>query len=205
MRERRIIPLFNSLVVGLHNSLILAAFIGSFIFYWNNSILAQEFLKVIVTDNALFEWIIRLSQNEFKILAVLLCLVFLHPILMGFILKVYGMLTKNRVRLRQSLAIGLWSGAPFIFMLPLSIGAYHLISNHLFINFLLYAFAIFIIWVNFRLANGIRVLVFARFSTIFVLLLLSYILPLIIFFFIFTPQEMWADYLITLLYSHSLF
>ena len=148
---------------------------------------------------------LKVSKSEFLIIPVVFILVFLHPIMMGIILKTLGILSKNHIRFRQSMVIGLWSGAPFIFLLPFSFAAYHLLINGLFLEPLIIVFILFLIWTNIRLINGIRVLVLAKFRVIFLVLLLSYSLPLVIFSFFFIPRPLWFDYLVTLLNSSSLF
>ncbi|MCB9057181.1 MAG: hypothetical protein H6627_01345 [Calditrichae bacterium] len=205
MRERRIIPVFNSFMVGVHNSLILATFTGSFIYFWNDSFLAEEIFRLLLPDPAIFEAFLKINHSTFLIIVVLFVLNFLHPITIGLLLKFFGLITRRNVRLRQALAIGLWSGSPFVFMLPLSLAAYHLLLNDQFVIQILIIFGLIVIWVHFRLINGIRVLTLAKFRTIFVLLFLFYILPLVIFGLFFSPQALWSDYLITLLNSHSIF
>jgi len=204
MRERRIIPVFNSFIVGVHNSLLMTIFISSFIYFYNDSLLAQEFLSVITIDKNIYNSLIKICQSEFILIPFVFIWIYFYPIVIGLILKTYGLFSKARIRLRQALAIGMWSGSPLIFFLPFSIAAYHLLLNGFGLQ-LIYLFLIFVIWIHFRLINGIRVLILAKFRTIFILLLLSYIIPLIIFSVFFSPQPMWSDYLITLLNSHELF
>jgi len=205
MRERRIIPVFNSFMLGVHNSLILSIFFASFIYYVNDSLLVQELLNVLISTPHIYTAYLLISKSEFLLIAVIFVLVFLHPIMIGVILKILGMISKNYVRFRQSMVIGLWSGAPFIFMLPFSFAAYHLLINDLFVIPLIIIVILFLLWANIRLINGIRVLVLAKFRVIFLVLLLSYTLPLVIFGFFFIPQPMWYDYLVTLINSSSLF
>jgi Glycosyl hydrolases family 2, TIM barrel domain len=204
MRERRIIPVFNSFIVGVHNTLLMTIFISSFIYFYNDSLMTQEFLSVITIDKNIYNSLIKICQSEFILIPFIFIWLYFYPIVIGLILKLYGLFSKARIRLRQALAIGMWSGSPLIFLLPFSIAAYHLLLNGFGFQ-LIYIFIIFIIWIHFRLINGIRVLILAKFRTIFILLLLSYIIPLIIFSVFFSPQPMWSDYLITLINSHELF
>ncbi|KAA3617420.1 MAG: hypothetical protein D8M58_02410 [Calditrichaeota bacterium] len=205
MRERRIIPIFNSFMLGVHNSLILSVFIGSFVFFGSDLLLIQEIMNVLIARSDIYATYLTISNNELLILPFLFILLFLHPLMMGIILKLLGMISKNYVRFRQAIVIGLWSSAPLIFMLPLSFAAYHLLVNNLFVTPMLIIFALFLIWSHVRLINGIRVLVLAKFRVIFLVLLLSYTIPLVIFGFFFIPQPMWYDYLTTLLNSSALF
>lgn len=204
MRERRIIPVFNSFIVGVNNALLMTIFISAYIYYYNNSFLVQEFLSVVSIKKNIYDSLIQISQSEFSLIPFVFVWLYLYPIVIGLILKTYGLFSRAKIRLRQALAIGMWSGSPLIFFLPVSIAAYHLILNG-YSNELLYIFAFFVVWIHFRLINGIRVLVLAKFRTIFLLLLLSYMIPFIIFSIFFSPQPMWSDYLITLFNSHNLF
>jgi hypothetical protein len=205
MRERRIIPIFISFMLGFHNALILSIFAGSFIYFTNDSLLVHEVLNVLIPKAEIFSSYLEISKSELKIIPMLFLFFFFHPLLVGFLIKIIGVLTKNYIRLRQALAIGLWSGAPIIFMLPLSFAAYHLLVKDIFVLPMIIIFSFFILWAHIRLMNGIRVLILSKYRLIFLVLLLSYILPLVIFGFFFIPQPMWYDYLMTLLNSRTLF
>lgn len=205
MRERRIIPIFNSFILAIHNSLIISIFIGSFVYFNNDSFLVQEIINIFIPGSDIYSAYLFISKSELLIIVVLFIFIFLHPVIMGIILKILGAISKNYVRFRQVLIIGLWTGAPFIFMIPLSFSAYHLLVNNLFVKALIIIFILVLIWSNVRLINGIRVLVLLKFRVIFLVLLLSYSAPLVIFGFFYNPQPMWYDYLITLLNSRSLF
>ena len=182
----------------------MTVFVSSFVYYYNDSLFAQEFLSVISIKKNFYDSLVQICQSEFILIPFTFIWLYLYPIVIGLILKIYGLFSSTEIRLRQALAIGMWSGSPLIFLLPFSIAAYHLLLNG-FGTHLMIILSIFIIWIHFRLINGIRVLVLAKFRTIFVLLLLSYIIPFIIFSIFFSPQPMWSDYLITLLNSHELF
>lgn len=204
LRERRIIPVFNSFVTGVHNALILTIFVGSFIFYYNDSFFIQEILRTLFPA-FLYHYILEISQSEWFIMWSLFILIAMYPLYIGLAVKVYSIISRRSVRTRQALAVGLWSGSPIIFLLPFSFAAYHFILKGGYNQVLLIIFAIFILWIQFRLINGIRVLLLSKFQSIFILLLLSYSIPVVIFLILSDHPPMWTDYLITLLNSHTLF
>jgi hypothetical protein len=204
LRERRIIPVFNSFVTGVHNSMISSIFVGSFIYFYNDSILLTEFLRTIFPFS-LFNFIINIFQSVWYLILVGFLLFAFYPVYIGIIVKIYSIFTRRTVRARQALAVGLWSGSPLIFFLPVSIIAYHLLVKGGFDHFLFAIFTFFLFWIQLRLINGIRVLLLAKFQSIFLLLLLSYSVPVVIFLLLFDHQPLWTEYLITLVKSHTLF
>ncbi len=205
MRERRIIPIFISTSTGLHNSLIAAVFFGSFIYYWRNSVLTHEILSLFFTDPQLHSSVLNIIQSVWLIIITLWFLFFMHPVLIGTILKILSLISPVRIRYRQAIVIGFWSAAPFIFFLPVSLAAIHLMYNPTFTFYMIAIFIIFILWTHIRLINGIRILFVARIHTVISFLLLSYIVPVAIFLGFYNPVPNWFDYLNFLLNSGYLF
>ncbi len=205
MRERRIIPVFNTFMVNMHNVLIMSVFVAAFIYSWHNSYLFREISGLLIGAAEPHAYVLWIANNPFALIGTLFVLFFFYPIVIGLVLKFIALFRRHRLRTRQAMAVGMWAAAPFIFMFPLSLAGYHLFVYGQFTDWLFYIFALFLIWAHYRLINGIRVLMLARFRTVFILLLLSYMVPVVIFLVFFNPQPLWFSYLELILKSRVLY
>ncbi|MEJ2054121.1 MAG: YIP1 family protein [Calditrichaceae bacterium] len=205
MRERRIIPLFNSFLVGAFSALILATYLGSFVYYYHNSFWMQEIWCLFLLPLDFYNNYLQYSSSPGYITLLFFIILFLYPLVVSIILYLINLVSTEKIRYRQGLAIALWSGLPLFFLLPVSIIGYHLLNyldNHSILFILLGSF---IIWSHFRIINGIRVLFITKAVKIFIILLLSYIIPLVIFWAVFRPESHWYDYFVLIVNAKSLF
>ncbi|GEM_PF-1864252 len=205
IRERRIIPIFNSILVGLFTTLITASFLGAYVYYYHDSYWIQEMLSVIFIDKSSFNYYLSVSSSPWKILLTISLILLAFPFIISLILKFFGFFSRERFRYRQGVAISFWSAIPFLFMLPVSFVAYHLMQYDLAQRYLLYIFIIFFIWTQFRLINGIRVLFIIKTGKVFTWMLISYTIPLVVFWLILNPKHFWIEYLKLLFSSRALF
>ncbi|MEJ2542774.1 MAG: glycoside hydrolase family 2 TIM barrel-domain containing protein [Calditrichaceae bacterium] len=205
LRERRIIPLFNSFLVGAFAALILAVYLGSFFYYYRDSFWIQEIFCLFLKPFNLYKDYLEYVSSPVKITLVFFILLFLYPILVSIILYLINIFNVRKIRYRQGLAIALWSGVPLFFLLPISLIGYHLLYYLKDQIILFIIMGVFIIWSHLRIVNGIRVLFITKSAKIFTILLLSYIVPILIFWAVFRPESHWYDYFILLLNTKSLF
>ncbi len=205
MRERRIIPVFNTLMIGFNTVMVLSVFLASTVYYYSGDLFFREMLAILFPDKELYYLLLNYSSNRWLILAVFMPLIFIHPLIIGIFIKIYALLRRRYVRFRQTIAIGMWAGAPFAFLMPLSLAAYHFYYYQQYTGLLWMVVLFFLLWTHYRLINGIRVLMVVPFSVVFIILFLSYIIPLVIFFAFFNPQPLWFEQLQSLINSRMLF
>ncbi len=205
MRERRIIPVFNTLMVGLNTVMILSVFLASTVYYYSGDHFFREMLAILFPDKELYYLLLDYSSNRGLILLVFMPLIFIHPLIIGIFIKMYALLRRRYVRFRQTIAIGMWAGAPFAFLMPLSLVSYHFYYYQQYTGLLWMIALFFLLWTHYRLINGIRVLMVVPFGVVFLILFLSYIIPLVIFFAFFNPQPLWFEQLQSLINSRMLF
>ncbi|MGD9486833.1 MAG: glycoside hydrolase family 2 TIM barrel-domain containing protein [Calditrichaceae bacterium] len=195
MRERRIIPLFSSFLVGAYSSVLLSVFVSSVIYYFHHSYFLQEAASLLLGPLNLYEYFLKMSISPGKTVLVFFLIFYSYPFIISILLKVFSYFSTEKMRFRQGVAIGFWSGAPFIFLLPLSLAMYQLLSSGGDHTYLLYLFLFFILWAHIRIINGIHVLFRARTSLILTMLLLSYSIPFLIFWILFKPEPYLYEYL----------
>lgn len=205
MRERRIIPVFNTLMVGFNSVMVLSVLVASTIFYYSGSPFFREMTAILFPDKELYYLILEYASHPWYLLAAIIPLIFIHPLIVGIFIKSYALMRGRYVRFRQTIAIGMWAGAPFAFMMPFSLVAYHAHYYGSYTEILWLVVLLFILWAHYRLINGIRVLMVVPFGYVFLILFLSYIIPLVIFFAFFNPQPLWFEQLLSLINSRMLF
>ncbi len=205
MRERRIIPLFNSFWVGGYAALLLSSIFSSIIYFHHDSFIMQEFSAILLGPIGLYEGFLRVSSSPLYLSLILFSLLFLYPIIVSFSLKIAAVFSGQRIRLRQALAIGLWSGVPLLFLIPVSLFSFQIMAFQAWNFYLFILIILFVVWAHFRIINGIRVLFITKVSKVLMVILLSYTIPFIIFWAVFKPTAYWLEYLSLLVRSGSLF
>jgi len=205
LRERRIIPMFNSFLVGGFAALIMAVHLSSLLYFFRQSLQMQEAAAFILRPLNVFEEFLRLNANPFKMTLFLFLILLIFPFLFSLVIKIIGVFSRNKIRFRQIMAIALWAGLPLIFMLPFTFVNYHVLFSLPSASWSLYVFLFFIIWTHFRIINGIRVLFITRLSKVFSYMLLSYIIPLLILLALLKPVVNGLDYLQLILHAGALF
>ena len=205
MRERRIIPLFNSFWVGGYAAILLGVIFSSTIYYNHDSYIIQEISAVFLAPMGLYESYLNLSSNPYYLTLIVFLFLLFYPVFVSFVLKTIALIGGERIRYRQGLAIGLWSGVPLLFLLPLSLFNYQILLLERFQTYLVLILVLFVIWAHFRIINGIRVLFITKLRKVLAAMLLSYLIPLIIFWAVFKPTTHWLEYLDLLIQARSLF
>jgi len=205
MRERRIIPLFNSFWVGGYAAILLGVIFSSTIYYNHDSYIIQEISAVFLAPMGLYESYLTLSSNPYYLTLIVFLLLLFYPIFVSFVLKIIAIIGGERIRYRQGLAIGLWSGVPLLFLLPLSLFNYQILLLEKYQTYLALILLFFVIWAHYRIINGIRVLFITKLRKVLAAMLLSYLIPLIIFWTVFKPTTHWLEYLDLLIQARSLF
>ncbi len=205
LRERRIIPFLNSITVEMFTSLVLAVYLSSQIYFFHKSFWLQEIVAIFLVPLGLFKQYLQFSQNKLLITVFIFLLFVLLPFLGAFILKIVAWANRSKIRFRQGFATISWASAPMIWFFPVSLISYHYLLFQYPLQWLWLLLAIFIIWTQIRLINGIHILFIAKTSKVFFILLLCYFIPILIFWAIFNPPNYWVDYLQLMVNAQSLF
>ncbi len=205
LRERRIIPFFNSITISMFISLVAAVFLASQIYYYHHSLWLQEILAVILVPLGIFKYFLQLSQNKIIITALLFTAFVFIPVLGAVLLKILAWINRSKIRFRQGFATIAWAGAPLAWFFPVSLVTYHWLFLQQPSQWLWIIFALFVLWTQIRIVNGLHILFIAKTSKVFTILLLCYFVPILIFWALFNPPGYWVDYLQLLVKAQSLF
>ncbi|MBD3224838.1 MAG: hypothetical protein GF313_08920 [Caldithrix sp.] len=205
MRERRIIPLVNSFLVSGFAALLLAVYVASYFVYYNNSYGFQEVAASLLIPFNLYHIFLLVNQQAWAVTLLFFILFFLLPILISTFLKLISYFSLEKIRFRQALAIGLWSGVPILFLMPFSLAHHHLLPSGNWHLYLVIILLVVLFWAHIRIINGIRVLFITSSMKVALILFLSYLIPLIILWFAFKPVPYWIDYINMVLEAHTIF
>ncbi len=205
MRERRIIPLFISFMVGGYAALLLGSILGAIIYFYHTSYKVMEFAAVLLQPLGLYRFFIHISADPAYSLLFGFAILLSFPLVVSLIIKLFALLSGERIRYRQGLAIGLWSGVPLFFLMPVSLGIFQILMAGGYETALYLLLLFFTIWAHIRIINGIRVLFITRMAKVMLIMLLSYIIPVVILWALFTPMPHWPDYLKLVMQARCLF
>jgi len=175
------------------------------IFYAHDTFLFQEIVATLFGPFAIYSSILKICSDPLWISLMMFLILFFYPIIISFLLKIIAFFSKERIRYRQGLAIGLWSGVPLLFMLPLSLFGFQILQFGQYETAFLILISLFILWAHFRIINGIRVLFITGLGKVLSAMLLSYIIPIVILWIVFKPSAYWFEYLELLYQARSLF
>ena len=175
LRDRRIIALLNSFIIGLFTNLLVANILAAYLYYFRDSIYIEEMMNAMLSPFGLNNFYINLIQTPFLLLLVIWSFFFMGQILIASLLKLLSIFSEEKIRFKQTVAVCNWAGVPLLFLIPVSLISYKLIlpASNLHI-FLFLTMILFSLWYNFRLATGIRVLMIKQAFTVFSILLLTY-------------------------------
>jgi hypothetical protein len=111
----------------------------------------------------------------------------------------------EKIRFKQYLAVSNWAGAPLLLLFPVSMLSYHLMRFELAQPLIILILIAFFFWYNFRIGNGLRVLLSMRVYKIFVLLIFLYGGAIFTFVTIFESDYRFITYLQLLMDASPLF
>ena len=205
LRDRRIISVFNSTLMGLTVGVIISSFISSIVYANFDSILFDEYINIFIKDfNIKLLWL-SLLNSPIKLFLFILLSISLLQFIFALFLKIIGIFSKEKRKFRQIYSVISWSGSLFLFFIPVCLFAYNFAVNETFYPEIIWIFFIFVLWYNFRLANGFRVLYLIQPAKMIVLVTLTYLI-LIISFLVYINMDIAAfEYLKTLSAAQNLY
>jgi hypothetical protein len=194
LRERRIISILNSLTVGLFASLIFSNFVAAVIYIFHASYLFDEYIVSVLNIIGFRDYYLELVNHPIYLFLLIWLVSYLIQILAAFLLRLISVFTREKLRLRQAFAVSHWSGIIVLFFIPVSMFAWQLLTNATALPYVLALFGVFGIWINFRLARGVRVLFVMRPLRVFLLVVLIYSIVIISLIVLFESRFNMIDY-----------
>lgn len=158
VRDQRIIPSFQTLVLGLIVSFTIGLFVSLLLYNYKYYDITQYFIMLTFPSSFLQEIIFKMIWMPELSLLLISIISFILIFAVSLIIKIFAFFARARIYFSDCLIISVWAGAPFIFLLPLAIPLTRLLEiNDIFAVIALIAFLIILIWVITRILKSASV------------------------------------------------
>lgn len=121
IRDQRIMSSIQTFILGILIAMTIGIFIASILFYYRNSELAQYFLTLVIpfkpVQKLLFDVIWMPEVN----LGLITILYFAFAFIIALVMRFFAFFMRARIFYADTLTITIWSGIPFLILLPISI------------------------------------------------------------------------------------
>lgn len=157
IRDQRILSTFQTYILGAVISINLAIYFSSILFFYRTNELSQ-YILMLIFPSSLQEFLFKLIWNPE--LSLLLFSVFFYLLIffVALIIKLFSLLVKARIYFSDTFTITIWSGAPFIALIPISIILLRLMIAIPIVSWLaIVLFGLFKIWVIFRILRSVAI------------------------------------------------
>jgi len=158
IRDQRIISSIQTIMLGLVLSITLGVYTSSILFFYRGSETAQLFLSLMVPFSYIRELFFKVIWMP-EVLVTIASLVFFGLIfLMSFVIKLFSYFVRGKIFFTDTLMITIWSGIPFIILLPFSIILIRLlVMSPVFIWLVMLGLLLIWIWVLMRILRSTAV------------------------------------------------
>jgi hypothetical protein len=205
LRDRRIISILNSTIIGLYTNFLVSILIAAYLYYMRDNILMEELLSSVLVPLQSKYIYLELIKSPLYISMIIWLVFYLLQLTIVILLKIINLLAVEKIRFKQYLAVCNWAGAPLFLLFPVSMLSYHLMHFEGAHPLIILVMILFFFWYNIRLGNGLRVLLSMRVYKISVLLILIYGGAIFAFGAIYESNYGFVTYLQLLMDAYPLF
>ncbi len=157
VRDQRILPYSHSIFLALIISVTWATLLSSVCTYYRDSVLFDNLLSQVMTDNVK-EWFIQLVWSPSEFILVMSGIFFLKLFFISILVRLLSMMVRTHVYFYHSYAITMWSLLPYVILIPLVMVFYRLLESQ-FYTFPIFVFiGIVSVWVLLRLLRGVSII-----------------------------------------------
>jgi len=155
VRDQRIIPSFQTLVLGLIASLTIGLFVSLLLYNYKYYDVTQYLIMLVFPSCFLQEIIYKMIWMPEVSLLLISIFSFILIFVISLIIKIFAFFTRARIYFSDCLIISVWAGAPFVFLLPLAIPLTRLLEiNDTFALIAIIVFLVILIWVISRILKS---------------------------------------------------
>ena len=174
LRDRRIISILNSTIIGLYTNFLVTTLIAAYIYFMRDNLLIEEVISSVLVPLNAKSFYLELMDSPLFISVAIWLVFYLLQLTIVILLKIINLLATEKIRFKQYLAVCNWAGAPLFLLFPVSLLSYHLMRYEISRPLIILLLLLFFFWYNFRLGNGLRVLLSMRIYKIVLLLIFVY-------------------------------
>jgi len=157
VRDQRILTYSHSLVLAAIVSVTLSTFLASLFSHYRESLLLDNVLSQILSDE-MKEWLIRLVWHPMNFILVFSGIVLALLVLLSVLVEACSMMVRTRVYFYHAFSVTMWSMLPCIILIPVSMLAYRLMESDFYVLPIIALTAIILLWVLIRLLKGISII-----------------------------------------------
>ncbi len=155
IRDQRIMSSLQSVMLGLIISFTIGMFVASILYYYRMNDVTQFLLMLKIPDYYLQEITYRMIWMPEISFLVISILSFLFVFVASSLIKLFAIFSRARIFYSDCLIITIWSGIPYLVLLPFSIVLVRLLAFSDFLAiFLFAAFVVLNIWVIARILKA---------------------------------------------------
>lgn len=157
IRDQRILSTFQTYILGAVISINLAIFFSSILFFYRTNELSQ-YILMLIFPLSIQEFLYKLIWNPELSLLLFSIFFYLLIFFVALIIKLFSLLVKARIYFSDTFTITIWSGAPFIALIPISIILLRLMIAIPIVSWIaIVLFGLFKIWVIFRILRSVAI------------------------------------------------
>jgi len=155
IRDQRIMSSLQSVMLGLIISFTIGMFLASILYFYRMSDVTQFLLMLKIPNNYFQELTYRMIWMPEISFLIISMISFLFVFVASSIIKLFTLFTRARIYYSDCLTITIWSGIPYLALLPFGIVLIRLLALSDFLSiFLLAAFILLNIWVIARMLKA---------------------------------------------------
>ncbi len=158
IRDQRIISTVQSFLLAIVIAFTLGIFFSSLFYFYKSNETAQYFYKILIPGGFCQEMFYKLVWMPEMMMVTVSIISFILIIIIAAILRGFSIFVSNRIFFKDTFIITVWSGTPFIILLPLSIILYRILF--IFPDILWLSIAVFVIlafWITYRILRAVAV------------------------------------------------
>lgn len=195
IRDRRIIPLSQSIWLAAFISLNGGVFYAALAFQYRLSLISGYALNIFLHEGLIKTILFKLMWSPLLAIVVFSLLLMLFFTLNGVIIRIFALFTRKRIVFRQCISLSYWSAINFILLILPGLFFFTALSFPLIVKWLLIFWIIFHFWFFYRLINSTRILLDVPLSNIFIVFSFLLIFTLLIYTLYMQNSYNFMDYL----------
>jgi|GEM_PF-374103 len=166
IRDQRIMSLPQTIILGIVLSLSVGTFLSSLLYFYKNSEIAQYILMILIPVKSIQSILFNVIWMPELLMFIFTVLFFLLMLITSSIMRFISIFIKKRVFFIDTITMSIWSGLPFLVILPFSIVLVKILVNYPNSIWLFSLLLVFLsVWVFMRILKSVSV-VFDKNSTI---------------------------------------
>jgi len=157
IRDQFTLPLFHTTFTAVIISITFSVVASSVLHHFRSSAMLDYALSHLFNDN-FKRIIIQMAWNPILCVGYLAALLMLWFILFTFLIQVFSIFARVKIRLFHSYSIAVWTALPWVFFIPVGMILYRVMESDPYVPWVLGLTMFMFVWVYLRTLKGISVI-----------------------------------------------